>query len=298
MIIYGQGAIRCHPFVQHEMRGVADRNVEKLDVAFFGHVNFDLKNMTRAFALGLTGSRLVSSVAEGKTAGYFRHFTRVSSAFALVSDFAMATLGGGLKRREKISGRLADILAWMYIASGALKKFYDEGQQERDLPLIQWSCEHALFQIQTAFLGVLDNFPNRPVALLLRLLVFPWGPVQTPERPSRGGGGPQPPRRSGGERLHLTPDIFIPRPPSWVSWASRRGARHGGGGPGRRDQEFDAVRAGKLDKAPGNLLAKNALKAGVISDAEYRKIKAAEEIRDEVIQVDAFEMEEFKRLRS
>ena len=124
------------------------------------------RNAVRALLLALTGGRLASAPAGGPSAAYFRRLTRYSAAFALVTDVALATLGGALKRREKISGRLADALAWMYLASAALKRFHDDGQPPRDERLLRWSCDLALWKIQEALTGVLDNLPNRFAAAI------------------------------------------------------------------------------------------------------------------------------------
>src|SRR6266850_4215132 len=164
LIIYGQGAIRCHPFVQEEMRSIAARDLAAFDRAFFGHVGHVLGTAIRAKWLAWTGGLLAPCPVGGPAGPLFVKLSRYSAAFALISDAAMATLGGTLKRRERLSGRLADALAWMYLGSAALKRFVDDGQPTRDLPFVRWSAAHALYEIETALRGVLDNFPNRPVA--------------------------------------------------------------------------------------------------------------------------------------
>ena len=161
MIIYGQGAIRCHPFVQAELQAVAEQDVARFDRALFGHVNHVCRSAARAALLGLTNGRLVRVPVGGHAGVCLRRLTRLSAAFALVSDAAMGTLGGQLKRREKISGRLADALAWLYLCSAAVKKFVDDGQPAGDLPFLRWSCAHALYRIETALSGVLANLPAR-----------------------------------------------------------------------------------------------------------------------------------------
>jgi acyl-CoA dehydrogenase len=175
MIIYGQGAIRCHPFVQKEIGSVTEGDLASFDRAIFGHANFLVRNAVRAVVLGLTGSRLSRSPVSGPTAKYFRKFTRYSAAFALVSDVAMGTLGASLKRKEKISGRLADALAWMYLGSATLKRFHDEEQRENNLALVRWASTLALYKIQEALRGVLENLPNRVAAAVLRPFVFQIG---------------------------------------------------------------------------------------------------------------------------
>jgi acyl-CoA dehydrogenase len=297
MIIYGQGAIRCHPFVQHEMRGIAEKNLKKFDLAFFGHINFVFKNVMRSWFLGFTGARLARVPRSGPAKRYLAQVTRMSAAFAITSDVAMATLGGTLKRREKISGRLADVLAWMYLASSVLKKFVDEEKPERDLCILRWSCDYALFQIQTALQGILDNLPNRSVAWLLNRLVFPWGARFRFPKDKLGSAVARNLLEDREERLHLTQDIFVPGPEELGLGHLEKALDKAVEALMVETKIRDAVRAGKLDKAPGNLLLESALDAKIITEAEWKKVKEAQEIQNEVIQVDAFDPEIFKQLR-
>ena len=161
MIIYGQGAIRSHPFVQAEMESLTNGDTAGFEGAFFGHINFFCSNLVRSLLLGLTGSRLVATPGDVTSAKYFQALTRMSSAFALTSDVCMLLLGGKLKRKEKLSGRLGDALAWMYLASSALKQYEDDGRREDDRPLVAWACEYALSEIQSALLGLFRNLPVR-----------------------------------------------------------------------------------------------------------------------------------------
>ncbi len=297
MIIYGQGAIRCHPFVQDEMRAVAERDVTRLDRAFFGHVNHVFRNTVRAFLLGLTDGGLVPAPVGSKVERYFGKFSRVSAAFAIVSDAAMATLGGRLKRKEKISGRLADVLAWMYLGSAAIKDFVDAGQPERDLPLVRWACEHALYQAHRALDGLLQNLPNRPAAALLRRVVFPWGVRQRPPSDDLGATVARGLLEDREARLYLTTDIFVPPPDEPGLGRLEAALDKAVEAIAVETRVRDAVRAGLLDKAPGDALLVSACQAGILTPEECRRVQEAHEIRDEVIQVDSFDPEEFLRLR-
>ncbi|MBH1975794.1 MAG: acyl-CoA dehydrogenase [Rhodocyclales bacterium] len=181
LIIFGQGAIRCHPYVLAEMQAAqhidAKVGLRAFDTALVGHIGFATGNALRALWLGLTGSHFVSvpaSVAP-ETKRYYQQLTRFSAAFAFLSDVSMLVLGGGLKRREKLSARLGDILSQMYLASATLKRYQDEGSQAADAPLMHWAIWDAMFRAQNAFEGVLANFPNKPVAWLLARIIFPLG---------------------------------------------------------------------------------------------------------------------------
>ncbi|MDH5649309.1 MAG: acyl-CoA dehydrogenase [Gammaproteobacteria bacterium] len=179
LIIYGQGAIRCHPYVFSEMQAVAEsdqaRASEMFDRAFFGHVGFTISNAVRSFLLALTGGRLIPSPVSNDTGRFYQHLSRISAAFAFSSDVAMLVLGGALKRKEKISGRFADVLSHLYLASATLKRFHDDGAPESDAAFVKWVCYNSLYQCQQALDGVLRNFPNRPAAMLMRLVIFPLG---------------------------------------------------------------------------------------------------------------------------
>lgn len=296
MIIYGQGAIRCHPYVRKEMAAVAAKDLGKFDRAFFGHVSFICTSVVRAALLGLTGGRLARPPVGGPLRGVLRQLSRMSAAFVVVSDVAMATLGGQLKRREKISGRLADALAWLYLGSAAAKRFSDEGQRDEDRPFLEWSSRHALRQVQEALLGILENLPNRLAAMALRPILFPLGARYRPPNDALGAQVARALLEDREGRLRLTRDIYLP-------------PRHEPG-LGRLEAALDqavvaliveakvrdAVRAGRIDHAPGDALTEMALRSGAITSEERDRLRAADEARDEVIQVDAFDPEDYRSL--
>ncbi len=179
MIIFGQGAIRAHPYLLKEMQSVKqeDRNrgIRAFDKALFGHIGFTISNVVRSLVMGLTGARFVKSPVKDETAHYFRQLTRMSTVFALVSDLVLLVLGGAFKFREKISGRLADILSHMYMASAVLKHYRDQGSHEEDLPLVHWSVRDSLFVIQNRLVNVLRNFPIPWMGRLIKFIIFPTG---------------------------------------------------------------------------------------------------------------------------
>ncbi len=175
LIIFGQGAIRCHPWVLKEMKAARADVVDDFDEAFWGHIKFTVSNAARSLWMGLTGGVGMAAPACVDTKRYYQQMTRFSSAFALLADTSMFIIGGSLKRKEKLSARLGDVLSNLYLASCALK-FYDErGQQKDELPLLKWALYDCAFRMQVAIDGIIENFPNRPVAWVLRFLVFPKG---------------------------------------------------------------------------------------------------------------------------
>jgi acyl-CoA dehydrogenase len=297
MIIYGQGAIRCHPYAWKEIQSVGARDLAGFDRAFFGHVGFVFSTAARALLLALTRGRLVRAPVGGPLRREFGRFSRMSAAFALVSDAAMGTLGGALKRREKITGRLADALAWLYLGSAALKRFHDEGQTGRDLPFARWACVRALTEIEQALVGVLDNLPSRLGAAVLRVLVFPRGARRRGPDDALGGEVARALLEDRAALRHLTRAIFIP-PPEEPGLGRLEAALEKAVAALRVEAKIRAaVRSGRLERAPGDVLADRALEAGIITDAERKQIHDADEARDEVIQVDAFEPDAFRALR-
>ena len=179
LIVYGQGAVRCHPYVFKEMQAVSEtderRALKVFDAAIFGHVRFTLSNAARAFWLGLTDARLVRAPIDGPARRYVQELTRLSAAFACISDIAMLTLGGALKRKEKISGRFADALSFLYLASAVVKRFEDDGRPPEDIPLLRLACDYCLHEAEKTLVVILKNFPNRWVAGILGWLAFPYG---------------------------------------------------------------------------------------------------------------------------
>jgi acyl-CoA dehydrogenase len=179
MIIFGQGAVRCHPYVLEEMRAaqLADprERLERFDLTLFKHVGFAISNAARAFVLGLTHARIGRVPGERATRKFYRKLNRYAAALALVADLAMLTLGGKLKQKERLSARLGDVLSQLYIGSAMLKRYQDQGCPSADYPLLAFALHDAVWRIQVALDGVLKNFPLRPVAWLLRPLVFPLG---------------------------------------------------------------------------------------------------------------------------
>ncbi|MXR67487.1 acyl-CoA dehydrogenase [Shewanella sp. JBTF-M18] len=184
MIIYGQGAIRCHPYVLAEMEAAFDPDPNKalndFDSALFGHIGFTTSNLVRSFWLGLTSSYFSNSPHKDKTKRYYQHMNRFSANLALLSDLAMATLGGSLKRKERVSARLGDLLSQLYLASATLKRYQDEGRQTEDLALVQWAVEDALYKLQDSLDDLLNNFPMG-LGRVLRVILFPFGrPLKRP----------------------------------------------------------------------------------------------------------------------
>ncbi|CAB3731317.1 Acyl-coenzyme A dehydrogenase [Paraburkholderia sediminicola] len=218
LIIFGQGAIRCHPYVLKEMEATRETDRSKalrdFDAAFFGHVSFTLSNVVRSFVYGVTGGAFITKprTAYAPLLSYYRAATRISTAFALLADVSMFVLGGDLKRRERISGRLGDVLSQLYLISATLKRFEDEGRQEEDLPLVRWGVEDSLYKAQQALDGVLANYPNRLAAGLVRVLAFPFGLPHREPSDRLGTEIAELMQTPGAARNRLVSDSYVPHP--------------------------------------------------------------------------------------
>ncbi len=175
MMIFGQGAIRCHPYVLEEMAAAQNNDLNAFDKLFFKHIGHVGSNEMRSLWLGLTRGLTSATPTGDATKRYYQHLNRLSANLALLSDVSMAALGGSLKRRERISARLGDVLSQIFLASAVLKRYDDEGRHEADLPLVHWGVQDALYQAEQAIDDLLANFPNRFIAGALRVVIFPTG---------------------------------------------------------------------------------------------------------------------------
>jgi len=288
LIIFGQGVIRCHPHILDEMRAVREPDaLPAFDRHFGAHVGFTLSVFARSLFHGLTGGHLVPSPG-GPARRYFQLATRYAAAFAITSDLALLTLGGNLKRKEKLSGRCADILSHLYLVSACLKQFEDRGRPPSEWPLLRWACEDSFLQIETAFDGLLRNLPRRPAALLLRAVVFPTGRQRRGPSDRLGQKvagillGPSP------ARDRLASGAFLPmdmrEPVGRLEDALRKAIA-----AEPLERKLGAA-AGLGQLEPGNeaQMVEAGLQAGVITRPEADILRAALEARREVIRVDDF----------
>ncbi|MCH8058635.1 MAG: acyl-CoA dehydrogenase [Proteobacteria bacterium] len=179
LMIFGQGAIRCHPYVIKEMEAVKIENVaqriERFDHLLFSHIGFTIRNAVRSLVLGLSFGKFAAVPHDRKTAKYYQKLSRYSAALAFTSDISMLTLGGKLKQKEHISARLGDVLSHLYICSSMLKRYESQGRPAADQAILAWAFHNAIYQIQIALQQVVDNFPNRLMGGVMSFVVFPFG---------------------------------------------------------------------------------------------------------------------------
>jgi len=291
MIIFGQGAVRCHPYVLREIRAVADPDqaagLIEFDRAFFGHFGFTVSTASRALWLGLSNGHLLM-VPGGPCRRLLQITSRLSAAFVLAADLSMIIIGSGLKRREKLSGRLADILANLYLVSAAIKQFEDHGRPADELPLLEWACASSFRTIQLAFEGIFANFPNRPAALLLRLLTFPLGMSDTGPDDRLGHRVAALLLAPSAVRDRLTAGIYTPtgldEPLGRLDDALAKVIA----AEAVERKVRDAVKGGRIAAGSDEQMLQAALQGGVITAGEAEIVAVAQAARREVIRVDDF----------
>ena len=285
LIVFGQGAIRAHPYLLSETNALSDpdkaRGLDAFDKTFWQHVGHSMKTLFRAWGRSWTGGVLAPAPNAGDATMFYRQLSRYSAAFALCADMALLTMGGALKRKEMLSARFGDILSELYLLSAALKRFEDEGRQQIDFAVLEW-CMHTGFRtIEMRFAEILANFPNRFVAALLKFIVQPYG--------ARTLGPSDLVTRlcallilePGAARERLTPDL------SHVD--DDRGFA-------RLEKAFALVTAadGIAKRLRTSKIKKwqDAVAKGVITQAEGEQLEAAQEAAAAVIAVDDFAPEE------
>ncbi len=293
LMIFGQGATRCHPYVLKEMEAAANPDHEAGAKAFdgllFKHIGHATKNTFGAFFSALTGSAFVGSPMSGETKRHYKDLTRLSKALAVSADFAMLTLGGDLKRKEMISARLGDGLAYLYMASAALKKYEDEGRQKADLNYVHYAVEHCFYHAAKSLNEAYRNFPSRAVGRVLKGLLFPLG--NHFEKPADGvtldiAKSLMVPGR---DRDRLTELCYIGKGEDDNVGLIENAFIAMYGIKDLEKKLFNGVKAGKV--ARKGLLEdrlQQALDADVLTSDEVDKIKEADALRYKAIQVDHY----------
>ena len=297
LIVFGQGAIRCHPFVAKEMHAIADQNLNAFDEAFFGHVGHIFKTALRTFGHGISGGRFAASPVVGFEAKYYQDISRFSAIFALTADVALGTLGGALKRKEHLSGRFADAFSWMFLATAALKDFHDKGRPNHHRAYLEWTCTHALYQVEQALIGVLDNLPYPAIAWTVKQIAFPFGAKRKPLTDAQIEAVAESALFDEQARLSITGDIFIPKadqPGLGILEATLKEI-HATEAP--RKKVGAAKKAGKVDKGTPTNMAKQAFDLGIITEEEFESLVKVELMRDQVIQVADFSPEAYGALK-
>jgi acyl-CoA dehydrogenase len=296
LIIFGQGAVRCHPFVLKEMAAAQEPDFEKalqdFDQHLFGHMGFAVSNAARAFVLALTHARATPSPVFGPTARYYQHINRYSAAFALAADVAMLTVGGALKRKEQLSARLGDVFSAIYLASMVLKHYQDEGSPDADLPLVEWACRSLLYQAQEQLHGLLRNLPNRWAGRVLRLLVFPRGRTYFAPSDELGQKIVALITHPTDSRARLCRQSYVTPDPGNALGELQQALVAAIEASPLQDKLRDARRAGLLKAQNPLAQIDEAQQAGVLTATEAEQLRALDEQVMNVVNVDDFDSSE------
>lgn len=300
MMIFGQGAIRCHPYVYQEVDALNRGDIIAFDHAFWHHIGLFIRNSFRAVLLNLSRGAFAHSPVAGPTAVYYRKLAWASATFACLTDLALISFGGTLKRRETLTGRFADVLSWMYLGAATLRRFAAEERNPDDLPLVHWTMQYAFAQIQQALEGIFANFPVPILGAILKGPVLSWwrlNPIGSSPSDTLTHQLAQTLQIPNGLRDQLTANIYLPVHPDEAL--------------GRLEQAFRlsveaerilraikaASRKGQLPHAKPESLIDTAVAAGVITSDEAKLVREAELVRNDAIQVDTFTLEEYQQPR-
>jgi acyl-CoA dehydrogenase len=300
LMIFGQGALRAHPYAFKEVKAVEAGDLRGFDRAFFGHIGHVVRNLFRSIVLSCTRGRLaVAPSGVGPMKPYYKKLAWASASFAIMADVGMGILGGQLKFKEKITGRYADILSWMYLASAVMRRWEADGSKKEDLPVVRFALETAFANIQTAFDGLFYNFKGPGISWIFRGLLGSWSRInRMSSGPSDGMGaqvsqiittpGPQRDRIIQGVYIpgeHMKHDHLYQLEHALVTVKAAE----------ETDRKVKkAVRAKKLPKIKGAALYDEALKQNVITKQEFDVLALAEKARWEMIQVDEWTLDEYK----
>jgi acyl-CoA dehydrogenase len=295
LIIFGQGAVRAHPWLLKEMDAARDPRPEArkaFDRALFGHVGHLISNLVRSLMLGLTAGLATRAPVRGPTARYFRQLTRLSAAFSFTADLLLILLGEKFKFREKLSGRMADALIHLYMGGATLKRFEDDGRPTEDLPLLRWAMDDSLYAVQESLRGVLSNLPVPGIGRLAKWIIFPFGASYSP-----------PSDRTGREvaEILLSENDSRDRLVSGVYISDQDDAS------GRVHNAFHLVlTATQAENAIANALnrqvtfenhaelVQKAVESGVITEEQATTVRLAQEAARSVIEVDEFSRAEIE----
>ena len=298
LMIFGQGAIRCHPFVLREMalagREDRDQALKEFDDLLMKHIMFAAGNAASTLVFNLGLGRFEPVPGDALSQGYFRALNRQAAAFALLADLSMMLLGGALKRRERLSARLGDVLSYLYLASAALKRYHDLGSPEHMQPLLRWAMEESLGQAEQALDRLLDNFPNRFVGCALRVLVFPFGRRHTGPSDELDAEVAALIGRSKGDPAleELLAGCFRPQAEGDPVAALQRASNLLDETAPLHKALHQAIKEGKVQPAPGQSAIDAAVQSGALQGEEGQRLHAAENARRAVIDVDAFDKEQ------
>ncbi|MDX2290207.1 MAG: acyl-CoA dehydrogenase [Hyphomicrobiaceae bacterium] len=294
LITFAQGALRSHPYLFQEIEAARDtdrrRGFLAFETAFEGHVGFAVSNVTRALLHNLTFGALAAAPDDVYTrARWYRQLSRQSANFALLADVMVVTLGGGLKTHQRLSGRMADALSEIYLAAACLKRFEDDGRPQADRALMELSVRNALYRCQRALAAVIDNFPSAVLRFVLARIVFPFGEPYRAASDTLGRQAAAAIAVPGEARDRLTRHIFVSRDPSEAAGRTELAFALAVAAEDAERKLERAVKAGTVRRYHGHDWLNEAVDAGILTEAEAKRLRDLEALTAQVIAVDDFE---------
>ena len=296
LMTFAQGVLRAHPFLYKEIEAVqnTDRRegLDQFDLAFGGHTKFMLRNIAASFLHGVSNGAFASSPGHSEMAQWYRQLHRYSQAFALVADWTTVILGGALKRKQKISGRLADILGDLYLMSATLKRFEEEGRVPEDRELVDAIMADQIASMEATFGEIFANFPNGFVANAMQFLCFPLGRHARPASDRVNYRFVRAVLRPGAFRDRLTTGVFVTMDPNDVTGVLEDAFIKVTEAEDIEARFIKAARKGVIERRLDRDAITDAVAAGVLNDNEAGIMRAADEATDRVVKVDDFAADE------
>ena len=286
----------AHPYLYSEIAAVQDKDrkagVAAFDKAFGGHLSYMLRNMTGSFLHAISFGRFASTPVSHEMARWYRQLARYSQSFALVGDWTVAFLGGDLKRKQRLSGRMADILSDLYLLSAVLKRYEDEGHIKEDAPLVDAIAKDHLFAIEQSFAAVFANFPNPVLRWLMRFLVFPLGRHKAPASDRETYRFARAVLRPGPFRDRLTMGTYVSMDPKDVTGVLEDAMIKVTKAEDIEAKFVRAIKKGIIERRLDRDAITDAVDRQVITEAEAAVLRLADQATDRVIKVDDFEFDE------
>ncbi|MEP7239656.1 MAG: acyl-CoA dehydrogenase [Devosia sp.] len=296
LITFAQGALRAHPYLYSEIEAVQDadrqRGLAAFDTAFSGHLSFMLRNIAGSFLHAITAGRFASTPFSDGMARWYRQLARYAQSYALVADWMVAFLGGNLKRKQRLAGRMADILSDLYLLSAVLKRYEDEGRLAEDAPLVDAIARDHLFAVEQNLAGVLANFPNRPLAWVMRALVFPLGRRKKPASDRATFRLARAVLRPGALRDRLTIGTYVSMDPKDVTGILEDALVKVTAAEDIESKFVRAIKKGVVERRLDRDAISDAVEAKVLTEAEAAVLRLADQATDRVIRVDDFDPDE------
>lgn len=299
LMIFGQGAIRCHPYAYDEIDALSRKDVKAFDDVFWKHIGHVVQNMSRSMLMSLTRGKIAASPVGGAASKYYKKLSWTSASFAFLADIVLGSYGGGLKVKEKISGRFADILSWMYLATATLRRYDAEGQKEDDRVFLEWSMDYAFAQIQEAFDAIYREIKVPGLSWLFR------GPIGLWSRMNRIGSMPsdkvghkvaQAMQKRGEQRDRITSGIFIPEDKEEALGRYEHAFRLAEEAAPVYKKIYKATKKKKLPKTQARFVIDQAIEKNILTEDEAELLRKAEDARIDMVQVDEFTLEEYENL--